>query len=36
MLAIGAPHLAAINANGIVRNGITCAAGRANKQHGKT
>jgi hypothetical protein len=36
MLAIGAPHLAAINTNGIVRNSITCAAGRANKQHVKT
>jgi hypothetical protein len=35
MLAIGAAYLAAINTNGIVRNIVTCAAGRANKQHGK-
>jgi hypothetical protein len=33
MLAIGAAYLATINTNGIVRNIVTCAAGRANKQH---
>ncbi len=36
MLAIGATYLAAINTHGIVRNIVTCAAGRANKQHKKT
>jgi hypothetical protein len=35
MLAIGATYLATINTNGIVRNIVTCAARRANKQHEK-
>jgi hypothetical protein len=35
MLAIGAANLATINTNGIARNIVTCAAGRANKQHEK-
>jgi hypothetical protein len=33
MFAVGTAHLAAVNPNGIVRDSITCAAGRADKQH---
>jgi hypothetical protein len=33
MFAVGTAHLATVNPNGIVRDSITCAAGRTDEQH---